>query len=176
MTQISDASDGQRLGLKEASQVFNRPRKPARAPRDIWLPLLALAALLFPLDVAVRRLMWGETELQNLRARLRRPATPRAKTGQPATPERDEAMGALLKAKQRAAREIRQETGDKRQETAVPPGGAVPAQPPGASAPGASAPPVSSAPPQAAPPGEDEEDDDPMARLRRAKRRARGDE
>jgi len=126
--------------------------------------------------------MWGETELQNLRARLRRPKTPRAKTGKPATPERDESMGALLKAKQRAAREIRQETADGRQEAGAPPtrqiptapppsGGAVPEQPPIASAPLVS----SAPPPQAAPPA-DEEDDDPMERLRRAKRRARGDE
>jgi hypothetical protein len=140
---------------------------------------LALAAMLFPLDVAVRRLMWGETEIQSLRNRLRRPKMPRGEGRKAKTPERDESMGALLKAKQRARQEVRQEAGDRQQEAgpptsqipAAPPPGDVPVQPPIQSAP----PPVSSAPqPQDAPPVEDE--DDPMERLRRAKRRARGEE
>lgn len=180
--QLSDTANGDRFSLSDAGKVFTRPRLPARAPRDIWLPLLALAALLFPLDVAVRRLMWGETELQNLWARLKKPKAPREpKTAKPAAPPRDEAMGALLKAKQRAARETeeaRDEKRETRQETVAPsapppPGGvAAPSQPPIAAAP----PPVSSAPaPQTAPPVEDAEED-PMERLRRAKRRARGEE
>jgi hypothetical protein len=31
-------------------------------PQDLWLPLLMIAACLFPLDAAVRVLMWGESE------------------------------------------------------------------------------------------------------------------
>lgn len=181
---LKSLPDGKRFDLKEAIQVFTRPRLPARAPRDIWLPLLALAALLFPLDVAVRRLMWGETELQSLRNRLRR--QPRTGKTKPQAPRREQSMDSLLRAKQRAAREAGIATPDapptappvapSAPDTAPvappPPGGVAtpPSQP--------QAPPPRSSQPEvpAEPAPVEEEEDSPMARLRAAKRRARGDE
>ncbi len=196
---VRQLGGGDRFDFKDAEKVFTRPRTPARAPRDIWLPLLACAALLFPLDVAVRRLMWGETELQNLRSRFKRQPKA-AKTGSPkAAPQRDQSMDSLLRAKQRAgvsgqgsesgkAGSGKPEAGSGRPEAGgslpvsppvsappvapPPPGGvAAPPPPPIERAPVSSQTPPSSQQPQPAAPEEDE--DSPMARLRAAKRRAR---
>lgn len=180
LDRVRQLGGGDRLDFKEAAKIFTRPRTPARAPRDIWLPLLALMALLFPLDVAVRRLMWGETELQNLRNRFKRkPSAPKAAKDAPR--QREQGMDSLLRAKQRAAREA-QEAESRRPEagssssnapTAPPPPGgiAAPPPPPIERAPVSSQTPPSSQPQTA--PADEEDDDSPMARLRAAKRRAR---
>jgi hypothetical protein len=64
------------------------------------LPLLMLAACLFPLDVAARRLLWEKTNGTTSKRGLRRRPRP---GGKPA-PNRDEAMGRLLKTKQRSGK------------------------------------------------------------------------
>ena len=176
LNQISETAEGDRFALTDASKIFSRPRRTARAPRDIWLPLLMLAALLFPLDVAVRRLMWGESEIRHLRSRLRAPKLPRKKDGAAAQP-RDEKLGALLKAKQRAGQE-RHETGDTRQEKTAPSASPIPGAAPdpgGAPAPRQSPPPRSSAPEPAPATSAEPEEEDALTRLRRAKERARRD-
>ena len=66
---LAQRTSGAVLDLGKAAQVFGGQRKIARLPVDIWLPLLMLAALLFPLDVAARRLIWGEEQLEKLGAR-----------------------------------------------------------------------------------------------------------
>lgn len=66
LSNLANRTGGDLLEIGAPGKVFTRPRETARRPIDIWLSLLMLAACLFPLDVAVRRLMWGETEVQRL--------------------------------------------------------------------------------------------------------------
>jgi hypothetical protein len=181
LSQVADQGGGKIENLDKPSGVFTRPRIPARAPTDIWLPLLALAALLFPLDVAVRRLVWDDEDVRNLKARLRgNKSAPKL-----STPQRDERLGKLLKTKEQTRAPQTPPTQTELTQTSAPvapPPQAPPA--PGTIAPDADVPaarPVSSQP---APPPVAEtptapvvpEEDDPMERLRRAKRRARGEE
>ena len=142
-------------------------------PIDIWLPLInGFAAILFPLDVAVRRLVVGEDELNNLSARLRR------KKGE--KPSDDASVAAKLKAK-RAERGAGEQLPAK---TIVAPtqSGTAPRAPGASGAPRPNAEPPRSSAPQpkevSLPKQEEAEPEelDSMERLRRAKRRARGEE
>jgi uncharacterized membrane protein/Mg-chelatase subunit ChlD len=192
LSQVADNSGGEQV---EANKVFARERKPASLPEDMWLPLLMLAALLFPLDVAARRLMWGEEEWERTRKRIggwRRRGS--IKTGnRPAAP-RDSTMDRLKQSKTRSTAPTPDDVPESARTTPtapsptanIPTGGGVTGAPsgqppiPSPSAP-TTAPPPPTASQQAAPsqptsPAEDEENLDPMERLRRAKRRARGEE
>ncbi|HEX8834377.1 MAG TPA: VWA domain-containing protein, partial [Abditibacteriaceae bacterium] len=105
MTQIAETSGGEEV---QSNQIFARERKPARLPQDIWLPLLMVAACLFPLDVAARRLMWGEDEIAGAKRTWRNRFTRTGsndKTGGGKTviAPRDAGMDRLLKTKGRAA-------------------------------------------------------------------------
>jgi hypothetical protein len=192
LSRLSDVGGGELLKTETAGEVFTRPRIAARAPQDIWLPLLMLAACLFPLDVAARRLLWGEDEWNNLKARLRR----RPRPGNKPAPNRDEAMGRLLKTKQRAGKSdgsVEQSTSTISAEaqkaidsspvetssrvTMPPPGASSPVSP--GSRPAVDVPRAetvqtenTSAPPVQTP----DDEPDTMERLRRAKRRARGED
>ena len=127
------------------------------------------AAILFPLDVAVRRLVFGEDELNGLAARLKR------KRGE--KPSDDASVAAQLKAK-RATRTTEAKT-------IIAPtqsrSGNAPQAPQVSGAPRqVAAPPRSSAPEAKVeapkPENVEPEEMDSMERLRRAKRRARGEE
>jgi hypothetical protein len=190
-------------------------------PQDLWLPLLMIAACLFPLDVAVRRLMWGESEWRSLQDRVR---SRKAQPGSTTSTQRDRSMDRLLQSKQRGTTSTQTSSttqaaaattstpgtqpsapspaatlrGDAAQ---VPsPTATVPPPPPEAGAVssagadgehGVSAPTrqgnITQEPPMAhtSPPSgtanaeniaDDEAELDPMERLRRAKRRAHGEE
>ena len=52
---LADAGGGQLLD--DPAEVFVPRGEPARAPRDVWQALLILALMLFPIDIAVRRLI-----------------------------------------------------------------------------------------------------------------------
>jgi len=166
LRQIADRSNGDVIPLDKPGTVFNRPRVASRQPFDIWLPLLMIAACLFPLDVAVRRLLIGEEQINALLARAKN-RTPRE------PPARGDAAQKLKAA--RVEREAR------RTASPVPSAPSAPANAPKApSRPANAPPPVANAPapktepkPQAAPEGEGELD--AMERLRRAKKRARGE-
>jgi uncharacterized membrane protein len=69
---LAERSNGELLDFSKPQNVFGRPRTPARLPIDLWLPLLMIAACLFPLDVAVRRLLIGEEELNKLSSKWKR--------------------------------------------------------------------------------------------------------
>ena len=170
---IAERSNGDVLPLDKPQQVFNRPRTAAREPFDIWLPLLMIAACLFPLDVAVRRLLIGEEELNALVARMRN-RTPREK------PARGDVAAQLKQA--RLQREANRASSPVPTPTAPAPSGR--SAPKAPERPANAPPPVSNAPqsapaPQAQPkaqaPEEDEGEMDAMERLRRAKKRARGE-
>ena len=156
LTNLAERAKGDLLPLDKPGQIWTRPRTSARLPIDIWLPLLMLAACLFPLDVAVRRLLWGEDELDKIGQKLRnlKPRGPRAPKKREEKP-RDERMEKLKKTKSATRGEVPVESK------------------PIAPSPVAPSPPVEKAPP---PKVEDESELDPMERLRRAKRRARGEE
>lgn len=85
-----------------ASDLFTSPGQTVGTVRDVSLPLLWLALLLVPLDIAARRLLVRRRDLAALRnyvrSRLRRRSRPTT-----ATPgERDEHMARLFAAKERA--------------------------------------------------------------------------
>jgi uncharacterized membrane protein len=188
LSRLSELGGGDLLSLEKAKEVFTRQRIAARSPKDIWLPLLMLAACLFPLDVAVRRLMWGEEEWNSAKSRFKRRGKSDAK---PATP-RDESIGQLLKTKQQT-RTTQPATPE--QSTLTPPeaptrvtmpasGTTQSVQPSGTKSEETrqtqSTPPTFVAPepenPKVVAPELEDAELDTMERLRRAKRRARGEE
>ena len=164
---------------------------------DLWPLLLVIALLLWPLDIALRRVSIGRRELVAARgwvggARRRRGATaPRTATGEGLFAARERASGSPSRAALRAAPTEVAATGTGPQTVVTPVPGAAAAQPvskpaagpaagarpinartTGPAAPARPAPaPGPAAPPEPAPaPGEPS---DTMARLRDAKRRAR---
>jgi len=166
LRQIADRSNGEVLPLDKPQTVFNRERVASRQPFDIWLPLLMIAACLFPLDVAVRRLLIGEEQINALLARAKN-RTPRE------PPVRGDTAQKLKNA--RIEREA------KRTASPAPSAPSAPANAPKApSRPANAPPPVANAPaptpePKPQAPPEDEGELDSMERLRRAKKRARGE-
>ncbi len=93
LTALADVTGGQLLTTP--APVFRHDQAAVRRAREIGLPLLVLALLLLPLDVAVRRLGLRRRDLAALRARLPgRGAAPAAA----ATPM----LGNLQRAKSRA--------------------------------------------------------------------------
>jgi uncharacterized membrane protein/Mg-chelatase subunit ChlD len=191
LSQVAEQSGGEQVA---ADKVFTRPRTPARMPQDLWLPLLMIAACLFPLDVAVRRLMWGESEWRGLQERVR---NRQARSDSGASTQREQSMDRLLKTKQRgpastqtAANQAPSTStsagvapGKLPTATVPPPPGGAPstASPPTTNPSAQAAQPAAAAqtsPPSTSPTVENTEEGelDPMERLRRAKRRARGEE
>ncbi len=148
---LAERSSGDLLPFNKPQEVFERARTPARLPVDLWLPMLMLAACLFPLDVAVRRLVFGQDQLDNLSAGAKR----RRRAIQDEQTRSD------------GAAKLRQSKAARGQNSA---GSAISNAP---STPASNAPAAPN--PVSAAPAEDDEDIDAMERLRRAKRRARGE-
>ena len=164
LNQIAQNSGGKDV---QPADVFERPRNPAKTPTDIWLPLLAIAACLFPLDVAVRRVLWGEEEWRNFREkRAKKANTPtQSNTRSPQVAPRDENLSRLRRAKQRATESEKPEAAPPVTTTEF-----TPIVPPAQQ--------IAQAPTESSTGNADEPADagDAMARLRAAKRRARGEE
>lgn len=159
---IAERSNGDLLPFDKPQAVFERERTAARLPVDLWLPLLMLAACLFPLDVAVRRLVFGGEQLNNLsNSAKRRKTAIEAKVK-----ERD---GASKTASQTLldAKNARQNQG------AAVPGQAVSTKNESVAT-GAANPTTIEAATAAT--SDSDENLDAMERLRRAKRRARGED
>jgi uncharacterized membrane protein/Mg-chelatase subunit ChlD len=159
LRRLADETGGDKLDLDKPRGVFDRARAPVSSPRDLWLPLLALAALLFPLDVAARRLLWDDPELLGRFAfKRRRNSAPDAAPN--AAPTRNASVQAAKNTRTRAT-----------------PGASTSAAPPSTPPPAStSAPRGSTSPPPASTSLPLEEEVDSMERLRRAKRRARGED
>ena len=64
---LADATDGQTLTTDDVSSAFAHTAEPQSTSAPIWQYLLLLAALLLPLDIAVRRLIVTRSDLQRLR-------------------------------------------------------------------------------------------------------------
>ena len=54
--------------ISDPLKAFLHNLRPAASAREIWRPLLLIAALLFPIDVALRRLIITRTDLRKVRA------------------------------------------------------------------------------------------------------------
>lgn len=140
-----------------AAEVFAPPQQSVGSVREIGLPLLWLALLLWPLDIAMRRLMLRLDDIAPGLAALRRRLFP-----QPALATAEPSMARLSAAKQRAqARELR-----RGQDPSPPAAMDQPSAPP-AQAP--QKPPDTPAPPPPTPAAAEEQ----FARLLAAKQRAR---
>jgi hypothetical protein len=135
---------------------------------ELWPWLLVLALLLWPFDIALRRVSIGRRELADGRAWLgrrwrgRRAAAPRTTAAAGMLAARDRAAGAGA----RAALRQPESPGVETPESRPPVGGPQPTSPSAAS--GEDAAPATSPAPTTAEPA------DTLARLREAKRRARG--
>jgi hypothetical protein len=95
LNQLARLTGGGQLPEPAAAFTHNLPA--ADRAREFWVPLLLIAALLFPLDVALRRVMLGPRDLRHgvtwLRERL--PARPQVDV------ERERTLGRLFEARDR---------------------------------------------------------------------------
>lgn len=113
--------------LTDPAQTFAHTLPPVRQLREFWMPLVLIAILLLPFDIALRRLMIGRRELRKALAwasAARRP-TPAEAAGAGRAPVA-QTVGSLL-----AARERMQARFESR---SAPPSGGAPVAPNGASA------------------------------------------
>ncbi|HEX5691374.1 MAG TPA: FixH family protein, partial [Roseiflexaceae bacterium] len=95
---LAQASGGARLG--QPADAFAHTLATVRRAQEIALPLLLLALLLLPFDIALRRLMLRRSDVAAVRERMRGapvPATPAA------FPQIDELRRAKARAKERTA-------------------------------------------------------------------------
>ena len=163
----------------ESAFLHNLPE--ADFAREIWRPLLLVAALLFPLDVAVRRVMFGRRDFQKAGAWLRGRLRPAPAAG---SPER-RALGSLFQARDRARQRTSSRADAPGPGPIVPPGsgssvtGSEPAARGSGRAPNTSSgyaqppPPQDTPKPESPPPQAPASSEDSLARLREAKKRAR---
>jgi Mg-chelatase subunit ChlD len=153
LNELARLTGGGELPQPVAAFVHNLPT--ADRAREIWGTLLLIVALLFPLDVALRRVMLGPRDLAKavswLRVRLPLRGT--------RTARRERALGHLFQARDR----VRQRR--MRAETPPPISGEAPVPPT------PMPPEASDAEPAPSPPSSG----DALARLREAKKRARRD-
>jgi uncharacterized membrane protein len=148
--------------LVEPLNAFLHDLPSADRAREIWRPLLLAVSLLFPVDVAVRRLVLGRRDIHKAIEWLRvHSPFPRQRAG-----ERQPVLGQLFAARDRAR--VRRERAPSQEPTEVRMPAEVRAAPQGQ----ARARPQEDRPAGVDPAGSEE---DTLARLRRAKGRARRD-
>ncbi|MBN1136435.1 MAG: VWA domain-containing protein [Anaerolineae bacterium] len=162
--------------LPDPAAAFAHNLPAADRAREVWQPLLLLAALLFPLDVAIRRVMLGRSDVRKALAWVRERLfwRRRVQAGQ------ERLLGALFRARERGrGRTRRQDT--RREEAGSPTATATPptsgersaGQAPAPTAPASQPMPQPMPRPTPAAQTPDEVGEDALARLRTAKRRAR---
>jgi Mg-chelatase subunit ChlD len=167
LADITTATGGQAITMPE--QVFAHNLAVGRQTHPLWPLLLLLAALLFPLDVAVRRLRVGRREWQQARQWLaawlpRLPwPTRTASTDLPLT----STLQAFRQARQRLRQPPASSIG---QPTQPSPQASTASNRPGSAAREAASPPTSE-PAAPASPASTDEPADTLARLRAAKKR-----
>ncbi|HYN89361.1 MAG TPA: VWA domain-containing protein [Ardenticatenaceae bacterium] len=171
LEQLARIGDGRTLEAtpEAAAAVFEHPEQPVTRSTDLWPLLLVLAALLFPFDVAARRLLLTAGDLARLRAAL----APRRLRPQPApaVPVLDQS---LFEAKRRVERRrsgAAEESGSGGAEEQG--SGGAGERRSGATSPPAVPPSSPGSAPASPRPGEGGSDEDTLARLRRAKEERR---
>jgi hypothetical protein len=162
LTQLAQVTGGNKI--QAANQSFIREGSLSFIPqaREIWTPLLLLAALLFPLDVAVRRVMVNRKDLSLARSWL----FERLTLQQRPVSEQPHILGHLFQARDRARH--RREPFGITDDPQKPPQTNI-SSPKETVEPSTPAQTQAQKPPQA----EEKSDDDSLARLRQAKKRAR---
>jgi uncharacterized membrane protein len=158
---------GAEAELELPQQAFAPLQQPVSRARPLWPALLLVAALLFPLDVGVRRLRLTAADWRRLAAWLRarvpqRPAG--ARRGEPAV------LGDLFQARERARRRGARAAGERQVAQPEIRAGGEPAR--------AVSPPAEERPPRRPEPAPEKEtapggEEDTLARLREARERAR---
>ncbi|MFQ5612503.1 MAG: VWA domain-containing protein, partial [Anaerolineae bacterium] len=93
---LAEIGGGQVLSLAEPGAAFAHSLPPARGQSDLWPGLLALAVLLLPLDVGLRRVVFGREEAREAWAKIRA-RLPQRRAVQP----EPSSAGRLLKVKER---------------------------------------------------------------------------
>jgi hypothetical protein len=159
--------------LAEPGSAFAHDLPAAQRAREVWAALLLIAALLFPIDVAIRRVMLGRRDVDNALAWVRsRLAGPRAAASRP-----ERALGQLFQARARARRRGARSDGPPTSPGTPPPPIAGPSTPPPAGpteGPPPERPPAGPGQPPSRPPAAPPADaGDSLARLREAKKRAK---
>lgn len=93
--------------LSEPLAAFEGQLESLARAREIWAPLLLLAALLFPLDIAIRRVMLGRSDLARAAAwlQVRLPWVSRRKTQTAGEPVLSELFAARDRVRERHSRE-----------------------------------------------------------------------
>jgi hypothetical protein len=175
---VASATSGARI--EDPAAAFEHDLDSVRRAQEISLPLLLLATLLLPLDIAVRRLSLGRRDWRDARAWVAA-RSGRTSTGTPAAPS--PAMRDLQRAKARAQVRTSRSTTPANEAVEHP---AQPAAPPPTIGAARHAAPMVERPSAAeteqaarsqqapnAPPAASAPDGDPLARLRAAKERAR---
>jgi hypothetical protein len=95
------AAAGGAIAPQDPGGIFTHNRVAPSAPRPAWPWLLALAALLLPIDIAVRRLVIGWGDLRRGWEQVAARLAPRVVPA-PQPPAREARLDALLQAKERA--------------------------------------------------------------------------
>lgn len=108
LAELARITGGEALAEPVAAFIHNLETT-AKA-REIWQPLLLIVALLFPLDVAIRRVMLGHSDYEKAVTWVWARLPWQKRIGQ-RVGETDKRMGGLFAARERAQR--RQERGDK---------------------------------------------------------------
>ncbi len=103
LARISALTDG-KIASADPAEVFTHDLKASRASRPAWPWLLALAALLLPFDVAIRRLVLTRQDGQRIREMIQARLTIQKPKKAPVTVSTP-SMEALRKAKQRSKTE-----------------------------------------------------------------------
>lgn len=99
--------------LGDPAAVFRHDLPPVRATRDLWPWLLAVAAVLLPLDVGIRRVTMTRRDVVRL---WQRATAPLAQLRQQPAAVREARLERLLQARRRVARK-RQVAGDQERES-----------------------------------------------------------
>jgi uncharacterized membrane protein len=93
LRRLAESGGGKLLDLDNpAGSAFLHDRQKTYQPRDLWEWLLKLSLLLFPLDVAVRRIQLDREEMRRAWRKVRGWVLP----GVPREPEAEESLAALL--------------------------------------------------------------------------------
>jgi hypothetical protein len=154
--ELAGATGGAQLIDPQAAFAHTLPA--AEQAREFWWLLLLLAALLFPLDVMLRRLALSRRDWALARAWVSNLVYRRSSTAEAAHPPA--VLGQLFQARDRARH---------RREDAAP---APPSAAPRGPAASTSRPDAPASPPAAEPPANSPDPGDSLARLRAAKKRA----
>lgn len=146
LNRLAELSGGKVLTLDAPQDSpFTHDRKKTRQPRDLWILLLELSILLFPLDVAIRRLQIDREEWIRATRNLRR-LLPFTQSGAAELPA-DESLAALLARKNAVRAATTASLRDTGGPTPAPPSSfptANPAQPSGPAQPDRPTPPAES--------------------------------